>query len=256
MRRYLALLAFITSLAAYGQEKLEGHYLFTSLGFGFDQFNDAYISPNTYGGITASAGLGWHSYHGKWMNNLDVMGQGGTLSPLSYPEQSNEVVTFGGKAHYSLRYRFFEKSKHQLLAGLYSQNIFVLREHQEYRNSAQSFSGFFGYGPSIAYTYSYNLSILGRSWDLSWQSEWNIPLGTYMLRPNFIRQYSAGEIGDRGNHILNGTLQTDFRHSLIWHLSNGNQIRAMYAWEYFQTDRFNASYNGGHMFQIQLFLLL
>jgi hypothetical protein len=256
MRKLLFLFLLSTGLPLQAQNPLEGDYLFFSLGASLDQFNDAYVSPNNYRGLSGQLGLGWHTYSGKWMSNLDITGHGGWQNPLAYPEQSNQTFSLGFRGHYSLRYRFLERGKHQVLAGLYSQNIFVLREHNLYRNSAQSFSGFFGYGPSLAYTYHRETKIFGATWSWSWQSEWNIPLGTYLLRPNYIRQYSAGEIGDRGNHFLNDTWQTDFRHSLIWHRENGNQIRLMYQWEYFQTERFNPSYNGGHSIHLQMFYRL
>lgn len=250
----LSLLLFSLSLGA--QNRLEGNYILTSFGASFDQFNDAYVSPVNYAGYSGLFGLGWHTYTGPWMNNLDVLGHAGWQSPQLQANQGSRTLGLGFRGHYSLRYRFWKSNTHQIFAGVYSQNAFILREHSNYSNSAQSFSGFFGYGPSLAYTFSNSSKIFKKDWHWSWQSEVNIPLGTYLLRPNFIRQYSAGEIGDRGHHFLNGTWQIDFRHSLIWHLRTGNQIRLVYAWEYFQTDRFNALYNGGHQVQLQLFFKL
>lgn len=256
MKKLILGISLCFGITASGQNPLEGDYLFFALGGSLDRFNDAYISPNTYQGYSGNLGLGWHTYKGKWMNNFDLFGHGGWQKPNTPIEQNSQTLSLGFRGHYSLRYRFWNSGKHQLLGGLYSQNIFVLREHNGYRNSAQSFSGFFGYGPSLAYTYHRESKVFGLNWSWSWQSEWNIPFGTYLLRPNFIRQYSAGEIADRGNHIFNDTWQTDFRHSLIWHRSNGNQIRLMYQWEYFQTERFNPAYNGGHSVSIQLFYQL
>jgi len=252
----LILILFLIYRPLFAQEKLQGDFLWTSFGASLDQFKDDYISPNVYQGYSGQFGIGWHTYKGRWMNNLDVIGQAGWQSPKSYPEQSSQVLGLGFRAHYSLRYRFLERQNHQLLAGIYSQNIFALREHNKYSNSAQSFSGFFGYGPSLAYTYSRSTKVFKRDWHWSWQSEVNLPLGSYVLRPNYIRQYSLGEIGDRGHHFFDGTWQLDFRHSLIWHRKNGNQIRLMYAWEYFQSDRYNATYNGGHQLHLQLFFKL
>ncbi|WP_421750628.1 hypothetical protein [Croceimicrobium sp.] len=254
--KYLVPLLFLLCFSAKAQEKLRGDYLWFALGGSLDQFKDDYISPNTYRGLSGNVALGWHTYKGHWMNNLDISGLGGWQNPAAYPDQNSRTTSLGFRGHYSLRYRVHEKGKHQFLAGLYSQNIFILRTHNQYNNSAQSFSGFFGYGPSIAYTYSRTTRIFGRSWHWSWQSEWNIPFGTYILRPNYIRQYSGGEIADRGHHFWGDTWQTDFRHSLIWHRSNGNQIRLMYQWEYFQTERFNPSYNGGHLLSLQVFYKL
>lgn len=256
MKRLLVLIGLGISSLGFAQSSLQGDYLLFGLGASFDRFNDAYISPNTYGGYSGNLALGWHTYKGRWMNNLDIGGHSGWQNPLSKPELSNQTFSMGFRGHYSLRYRFLEKGKHQFLAGVYSQNIFVLRNHNLYSNSAQSFTGFFGYGPSIAYTYHRETPVFGRIWSWSWQSEWNIPFATYMLRPNFIRQYVAGEIADKGHYIYGNTWQTDFRHSLIWHRSNGNQIRLVYQWEYFQTERFNAAYNGGHSLSLQLFYRL
>lgn len=249
----LFLVLFSSSL--WSQQNLQGDFLWTSFGASFDRFNDAYVSPNTYDGYSGQFGLGWHTYKGKWMNNLDAIGHAGWQNP-GIAGQSSQTLSLGFRGHYSLRYRLWEKGKHQFLAGLYSQNIFVLRNHNNYSNSSQSFSGFFGYGPTVAYTYSRKTKVFGRDWKWSWQSEWNIPMGTYILRPNFIRQYSLGEIGDRGHFFYGGTWHTDFRHSLIWHLRQGNQLRLMYAWEYFQTDRLNAAYNGGHQLHLQFFFKL
>jgi len=190
------------------------------------------------------------------MNNLDLSGLSGWQSPLQYPEQSSQTFNLELRAHYSLRYRLLNRGKHQFLAGLYSQNILALREHNNFNNSAQSFSGFFGYGPSITYTYHRVDRIFGKVFSWSLQSEWNIPFGTYIIRPNYIRLYSAGELGDRGHHFLNDTWQTDLRHSLIWHRHNGNQIRLVYAWEYFQTERFNPAYGASHSLSLQLFYRL
>lgn len=240
----------------WGQKTLEGDFLWTSFGASSDQFKDEYVSPNTYAGYSGQLGLGWHSYSGRWMNNLDFMGHAGWQNPKVLPNSGNQTFSMGFRGHYSLRYRFWEHGQHQILAGIYSQNIFVLREHNNYSNSAQSFSGFFGYGPSLAYTFSRASRVFGRSWNWSWQSEWNIPMGTYLLRPNFIRQYSNGEIADRGHFFFGSTWHTDFRHSLIWHLRHGNQVRLLYVWEYFQTERFNPSYNGGHQLHLQFFLKL
>lgn len=258
MKGYLFsfLIISFTLFKLQAQEHLQGDYIFTSLGLSQDRFSDAFVSPNHYDGWSGQIGLGWHSLDGPWMSNLDLFGHGGWQSPASYPEQSNQVLGLGFRGHYSLRYKFWERRAHQLLGGLYSQNIFILREHNLYQNSAQSFSGFFGYGPSLAYTYSHKNTVFSKDWHWSWQSELNLPLGSYVIRPHYVRQYAAGELANRGHHFLGGTWQIDLRHSLIWHRRNGNQIRLMYAWEYFQSTALNPLYQGGHQLHLQLFYKL
>jgi hypothetical protein len=254
MRILLALALLSFGLQA--QDKLSGDYLFLGLGASSESYKDHFVSPNVYGGVSGDISLGWHSYKEAWMSNLDATGLAGWQNPIAFPNQNSQTNSFGFKGHYSLRYRFSQKGKHGFLAGIYSQNIFVIRNHNQFSNSAQSASGFFGYGPSLAYTYSRTTKVFGRDWHWSWQSEWNIPFGTYILRPNFIRTYAFGNFADRGHHLLNGTWQTDFRHSLIWRRSNGNQLRLSYQWDYFQTERYNPAYYGGHHFSLQFFYKL
>ncbi len=249
-------LSLICVLPLKAQDGLEGDYLLFALQAQTDRQIDNFHSPLNYHGWNAMLNLGWHSYQGRWMSNFDFSGSIGLANPYEFGSELRNGVGIGGRIHYSLRFRIWEKEKHQLLLGLYNQNFFNYRDLAGFSNSSESYAGFFGYGPSIAYTYSRKAKAFGRDFNWSWQSEVNIPLGTIVIRPGFSRQLSGGEFNYLEHHLLSGAQQVDFRHSFIWRRYNGNQIRLYYAWEYLQALEPSPYYYAAHSFGIQMFFAL
>lgn len=238
------------------QSPLEGDYLFLGLGAAKPIQIDQFHSPLHYHGYAASAQLGWHSYKGKWMSNLDIGGSAGLSNPYEFGTTLNSSIDLGARLHYSLRYRFWQEGKHHLLAGLYSQNFFNYRDLQNFRNSSESFAGFFGIGPSLCYIYTRNDKIFGADFNWSWQSEFNIPASTIYIRPGYTRQLITGDIAHSEHSFLGDAWQMDLRHSFIWHKRNGNQIRLCYTWEYLKSSLPTAYHYANHILSLQFFYQL
>lgn len=221
------------------QDFLQGDYLILGLGGSTYLQKDLFHSPLTYQGFGALVQLGWHTYKGNWMSNLDLSGIAGISNPNEFGNGLNAGLDLGARIHYSLRYRFLHKGKHAILAGLYSQNFFNYRQLQNFRNSSESYAGFFGYGPSLAYCFSQENQIFSKKLRWSFQSEVNLPFANLSLRPAYTRQLVAGETPAMEHQIFGSEWQLDFRNSLVWHLANGNQIRLNYNWEYLSSERSN-----------------
>ena len=97
------------------QSPLEGDYLFLGLGAAKPIQIDQFHSPLHYHGYAASAQLGWHSYKGKWMSNLDIGGSAGLSNPYEFGTTLNSSIDLGARLHYSLRYRFWQEGKNHYL---------------------------------------------------------------------------------------------------------------------------------------------
>lgn len=256
MRRFILILSLLFSSILHSQDALQGDYLFLGIGGTKSVQLDQFHSPLHYHGYNGSVSLGWHSFKANWMSNLDASGLAGFSNPYQFGNSLNSGLDLGMRLHYSLRYRIWHKNQHQLLVGLYNQNFFNYRDLQGFRNSSESFAGLFGIGPSLAYSYSDNNRIFGKEFSWSWLSEVNIPASTIYIRPSYTRQLAGGDIGFSEHQFMGNAWQLDFRHSLIWHRSNGNQIRLNYSWEYLKSEVPTAYHYSSHLLSIQFFYQL
>lgn len=256
MRWFLIIALLLPSFKIRAQESLKGNYILYSLGGLNASQTDYFHSPIPYRGYGLNAMLGWHSFEGNWMSNLDLGGGAGLSNPYQFGDNRNSSLDLSARLHYSLRYLAFKSGKHQVFGGLYSQNFFNYRQLQNFANSSESFAAFFGVGPSVAYTYTRRDRIFGKDFNWSYQAELNIPASTIYLRPSFTRQLVAGTPGFVDHQLWGDAWQMDFRHSFIWHRANGNQIRLSYHWEYLKASRPNPYYFAQHQINLQLFFKL
>jgi len=232
------------------QNLFEGEYLLLGLGGQMENFKDDLVSPLIYEGYSGAAGIGWHSQHGAWQNNLAGHIAIGLQGPPSLNDASNQTTTISGSINYSLRYRILKLEKQSLFLGLSSANLIGFRQHNLYRNSALSFSNFFSYGLSAAWQYRPKLRLWQTEIPLAWQSEVNFPLASYLIMPGYIRQFFNDESGLKTHAFIGDFWHLEMRHNLVYPLKNGNQIRLSYHWNY-------AEYNGlNYISQAQHYLML
>lgn len=236
-------------------QSLEGNYLVTGLGGQFERYNDEFLSPNRYSGWGGSMVLGWHHLNDKWVDKLDIRGEGGWQN-IEGLNASNQTLSVAGRLHYSLAYQVYRHQIGRLFAGLQSANYFGLRQHNQFQNSAYSNTGFFSYGPSLSYLIEAPKtwpSILPR---LAWQSSAFIGIGSVLMRPAFTRPYRDGLPALIEHQFLGEMQHWEFRHNLIYRLKNGNQIRLSYQWNYQSSAIGQAQSMGSHTAEIQLFFKL
>jgi hypothetical protein len=199
--------------------------------------------------------MGWRSQSPRWQSNLRLSGGFGQL----YNQGSGQFrrhQNIPAQLHYSLRYRLGRSSRQAFFLGLSNQITWNYHLMAGYRNSSESFAGFFSYGLSAAWqAWEWAPSFLpeGR---LAWESQLELPLGSYALRPGFVSQSIAEEFGLEEHVFWDRFFHLHSRHSLIWWLKNGNSMRLQYAWDYTSLQAINSWYQGRHEISVVLFLRL
>jgi hypothetical protein len=247
----LALLSVLAFFCAnlQAQSLFEGEYILFGLGGQMENFKDDLVSPLKYRGYSGAAAIGWHSQHGAWQNNLDGHIAIGLQSPAALNDASNQTTTISGSINYNLRYRIINREKQALFLGLCSANLIGFRQHNLYRNSSLSFSNFISYGLSASWQYQPQLKIWNVKIPFAWQTEFNFPLASYLIMPGYNRQFFNDKAGLRKHSFIGDFWHLEFLHNLVYPLSNGNQVRLSYHWNY-------AEYNGlNYLAQAQHYLM-
>ena len=253
---FLALILAFFGLKLSAQNVFEGEFLLFGLGGQMENFQDDLVSPLNYQGYSGAAGVGWHSQHGPWQSNLEGHIAIGLQGPASLTKAPNQTTSITGSVNYSLRYRLIESNKHAFFLGLSSANLIGYREHNLYSNSALSFSNFISYGLSAAWQYRPNWTIWNTDLPLAWQTEFNLPLASYLIMPGYTRQFFNDESGLRKHSLIGEFYHFEFRHNLVFSLKNGNQIRLSYHWNYAEYKGLNYIAQAQHYLMVHLMFKL
>lgn len=257
MRRLLNFaISFTLGLSLNGQSAFNGDYILLGLGGQLENFKDDLVSPLIYGGYSGAAALGWHSQHGAWQSNLDGHIAIGYQSPISLSGISNQTTTVSGSVNYSIRYRIINSDKQALFVGLSSANLIGYRRHNLYSNSALSFSNFISYGPSASWQFQPQWAIGKWKLPFAWQSEINVPIASYLIMPGYNRPFFNNESGLKKHAFIGQFWHFEFRHNLVYPLTNGNQIRLSYHWNYAEYEGLNYIAQSQHYLMFHLLFKL
>jgi len=240
---------------AHSQSLFQGHYLPFALGFNSELFTDDFYGPTRYRTASAIAQLGWVEQQENYQNNLYLSGGYG-LGSLDQPTSNDRhMQNIPASLHYSLRFKVAEADgqKHTFWFGLLNQNTFNYRINNRFGNSSTNVSGLFSYGLSGSYQLNAeapNLFKKAITTRYGLQFDVNVPIGSYVLRPGYVTQMPNGDFGLSEHLFWGDFFHLNFRSALVIALSNGNQLRLIYNWDFVEVNKLHLYQQGRH----QLFL--
>lgn len=238
----LSFLFLLLTPSAFAQRS--GDFLL-SFGFqyGYERVLDEALSPISYSGSLGGLQLGFDFKNSQWLSQLEISGLGG----FQYPAIKNEAVnrqTITGlvRAHYSLSRQVTEWKKWKIFVGLLSHNLYDYRNHNRYGNSQDNYLGLFSVGPVFSAQRPFTL------WqkNFAFHYQLGLPVGTYYLRPSYIKPYTNGKIGNKGFAWWDSFYLLHSHSKLVWTLKSGNEIRLNYQWDFAQLNELNRVQIGGH----------
>ncbi len=236
-------LLFITANAQYPQ----GFYLPFGLVYGHETVKDNSLSPVSYSGSLAGLSLGFYSQKNKWISQLDISGLGGFQYPdLESETTARQTTTAFARTHYSLSRKIKDWYRFRLFAGILTHNQWDYRLHNRYGNSQENFAGLFSLGP--IFTLQHPFTLWEKSFTLQYQV--GLPVGTYYLRPGFVKPLTNEKVGSKGVAWWGDYYSLHSRTDLVWTFKTGNQLRLQYTWDYAQLDVLNKVQLGGHQLAI------
>lgn len=217
-------------------QSLEGHYMPFGLNYGYQTVKDNALSPISYSGSLGGLSLGYYFQNKNWISLLDINGGGGFQTPDVNPEGNTSEVTTGiARTTYQLMRRVITYKDWRFYAGVVSHNTFDFRQHNRYGNSSDNYQAYFAFGTSIAVQKPFTL--FQKNFALHYS--FGFPFGGYYLRPGYVKPYLNDGIGSKDFAFWGDFYLLNSKTELIWMLSNGNQLRLFYNWEFAQLDVLN-----------------
>lgn len=257
---WLGCLLFFGTLlkAQVAQDKLKGDYLRFSLGGQIQTFIDEFYSPLNYLGLGFNLGVGYVDQSDKWLNDLHLSGGFARLDNEEVlPGTSGIVSHFDGILEYRLGYAVWHSRAQKLFLGLSSLNQFNFREHSNFSNSAQSVAGFFNYGFSAEYQWTFALpDFRDNQYPMALTLGWDLPVGSYVLRPGFVRPIVGDGLGINGIYWWGDFFAWHNDLSLRVFGRNCNQISLTYRFAYVQFKELNELYQARHDLLVEFYLVL
>lgn len=235
--KHLLSLLFLLSLglSAYSQPA-KGHYLPLSFSYVHHTVKDDALSPVSYSGSLGGMGLGYYYQGTKWLIQLDLAGAGGVQKPdVNRDNNFSQTTSALTRANLQVLRQVVSVSNWVIYGGLTSINTFDYRYHNRYGNSRESYESFFSAGIALGTQKSFELF----SKKFTFQYTLGLPIGTYYLRPSYVKPNFNGEVGSKDFAFWGDFYLISSKPELIWELENGNQIRLFYHWEFSQLDDLN-----------------
>lgn len=228
---FALLFATLTSRA---QNSFDGNFIPFSLGGSYQVFIDEFNSPLIYSGLIGLSQTGFVNQNGYLQHNLYINGGAGFQRPeLNRDENLSRYTTYLARIHYSIRYKLWQKQMQSFFAGIVSHNTWDYRLHNRFGNSAETFTGLFSYGLSASYQREFDFKIWGKKpKHIGFQFDLNLPIASYVLRPAYVNQTVADEIGFTKNLLVGDFFHINTQAHLVYFLKNGNQLRLSYNWDY------------------------
>lgn len=247
---WFATFSLISSLSL-GQVSFSGDFFNFGLGVTSETFRDEFYAPFNYQGLSAVAELGYYFQNENWQNTLFLGGGYGLASSPYTGAAENSISQIPAHLHYSLRYKIWQNptKKHLVFAGLLNQNTWSYRSNSRFGNSSQSIAGLFSYGLSACY----QLLGIAENWlykqqPSPWavQLDFNLPLGSYVLRPGYVSQNLGDDFGLSEHLNWSSFFHLNTSTALVYQLGNGNQLRFVYRWDYTQVKEPNLFQQAQH----------
>ena len=246
MIRSISLVIFLSTcggLFAQGQ----GHFLRFGPGYSYQTVLDQSLSPVSYSGHFGHLKLGYHDQNEHWLSELDMNAAVGIQKPdINRDESSSQTLSSLVRIRYSLLRKWGEWGNWRILAGVISLNLLDFRSHNQYVNSEANYTSLFGLGLSGGVQREFEL--FNRTWGV--QAFMDLPLLAYYLRPGFIKPFLNDQLGSSGTVTWGEYFQLNTRTDLIYFLSNGNQLRLSYDWEYTGLEPLNKVQTGTHQISL------
>ncbi len=246
MEKLITVLLLSTTFILKGQHN---HYLNFGLGYTYQTVKDEALSPVSYSGHMAHFRLGYYDEIKNWISSVEISGYGGVQEPDVASELNPSRTISGlGRVVYYLAYTPYSYNGYKFYAGVVSHNSLDYRLHNRYRNSSVNYAGFASFG------FNFLVKKPLQFWDKSFGLQYNLilPIGTYYMRPGYIKPFLNGEIGSKGFAFWGDFFQMDSRADLLWNLSNGNQVKLSYLWEYTSLNVLNTYQSGSQNLSLSI----
>lgn len=235
-------------------ESWQGHYipfgLGGSLGFQLDQYH----SPLHYRSLTGQIESGYLFQNQHWQSTFYLQGGGGIAS-ANITDHPGRSLLLNAQFHYSLRYSVWQGENQAVFLGLGNQVCWNYDRNQRFNNGSESYGGWFGIGPSSSYQVAFHLPFWKKH-RFGWQSSLELPLTSFVLRPQFSGARRADNIGRAAFDFWGDFFQLHLRHEWSWFLKNGNRLSLSYRWDYAQTTVELPRYQGQHFLMLSSYFAL
>lgn len=232
----LSLLLCTCHISAQALQKFEGDYLPFGLGGSYTVFLDNFNSPLVYEGWNGLLQSGYYYQDEKWQNILYLNGGLGFAAPRLDEASPSQYTNYLADITYQLRYRVWNTAHQQAFAGLVNHNTWAYRQHNRFRNSAETFTGLFSFGLSGNYQRQFNLRLFKKTFDLGLDFTANLPLASYVIRPGYVTQTIADAPAVKELRWIDDLVHVNMQTELVWFRKNGNQLRLSYRWDYAQVE--------------------
>jgi hypothetical protein len=224
------------------------NYFVFGLGFSMTSVMDKGQSPLLYQCKSPKIKLGYESYSPKWIHRFSIDFQYGNLknrySPDFYEEQPYLIL---GHINYSVNRNCFNLPKNMKLApGIFINLTTNLRMIPKLQNSMAAYEVFPCFGLSEVLCKDFNLG--NRAFTISHSLQ--IPVVAYMMRSNYVSMMNyidpkatyLGTILSSGKLVtINKLFQVKSTIDLQYSLSNNNQLKLSYLWDFYQCNTSNKS---------------
>lgn len=255
MRLFSLSFGLFFSLLVSGQNNpWHGHFIPFGLGSSQGLQLDRFHSPLHYRSWAGQIQSGYLFQNERWQSTFYLMGGAG-IARANLDAHPGRVFFINAQAHYSLRYAIWSRRQQHFFLGLSNQNAWNYDRNQRFNNGSESYAGWFGIGPSLAYQQAFQFPFWPAT-SFGWQSSLELPLSSLVIRPQYSGARGERNIGRAAFDLWGDFFQLQLRHEWIYFLKNGNRLSLTYFWDYAQTTVERPRYQGQHYLVLSTYFAL